>query len=136
MSCPTSRPPRCTGPLRAAKLMGRQAHHIDAQETEIDRDLTHSLDSVSVNQGTMPMGHRHDVAHRFDDAGLIVGEHYADQRPGTGRQQMVKHKEINDALAIHGKDRHRHVGGLCGFQQRRDHRHGDDVGNEGARRNF
>ena len=65
---------------RAADLVGGNGHHIDAEQTKIDRDFAEGLHRIGVHQRAMGLGKRHDFTQRLNDAGFIVGEHDADQR--------------------------------------------------------
>ncbi len=66
--------------LRAANLVRRQAEIVDAEQADIDRTLTEPLHRIA-NRQTACLAHdTSSFSHWLDHAGLIIGEHQAQNR--------------------------------------------------------
>ncbi len=90
-------------PHRPAELVGRNAHQIDAEHAEIDRNLAKACTASVCTSAPWAVRQGHDFAKRLNDARLIVGEHDTDQRLGAG-QQLGQRIEIDDALGRNRND--------------------------------
>ncbi len=63
----------------AVHLVGGEAEEIDAEGEDIDGDLADGLNGVGVDEGAGGMGEAGELGDGLEDAGLVVGEHEADE---------------------------------------------------------
>src|SRR5439155_14579196 len=106
------------GSDRAAELMGGNSHEIDGEQAEIDRNLAEALNGIGVNNPTMAMCNRGNLAHGLDDTSLVIRQHDRGQRPRPVAQHAVEPFKVNDAGPIYRYKFKRLAARLCSFDHR------------------
>jgi SHS2 domain-containing protein len=86
--------------LRAVGLVRGQAHQIDRQRRQVDRDLAGGLRRIDVEDDAALTADRADRRDVLDHADLVVDEHHRDQdrvRP----QRRLELVEVEQAVFLH-----------------------------------
>ena len=92
-------------PLGAGELVGGDAHHVDAEPGEGDRDAARRLHRVAMDQRAARACPFRDLGDRLDHAGLVVGQHDRDHglRPAGG-ERRIERAQVEHAVAVHRQD--------------------------------
>ena len=61
-------------------LWADEAEIVDAEAVQVDRHLAGGLHRIAMHQRAGVAGDAHDLGHRLQHAGLVVGEHHRHQR--------------------------------------------------------
>ncbi len=69
-----------TTSFRTMKLVSRQCEGVDAEIPERDRDLSHRLYRIRMNQDAPFPADPRNLRHRLQHSGLVVGQHHRDHR--------------------------------------------------------
>lgn len=102
------------GRHRAADLVGRYGHGVDAQLGDIERNMQVALDGIGVEQGAGSVSSGGQLADGLHHAGLVVGDHNAHERHVVA-QQLAQRGGFNVARAA----RLHQVDGKTGGAQQR-----------------
>ena len=88
--------------LGCAEFVAADGEKVDAQLTHADRNAAGRLDAVGVEESAGGTREGGDLAHRLQDAGLIIGVHDGDQG-GGGAQRAPDVIHANQAVAADGQ---------------------------------
>ena len=83
--------------LRRIHLVAGEAEQVAAQRLHIQRQLARALDRIRVEERARRVGRIGQHAHRLDHAGLVVGEHDADELR-RGPQRRLQRAHLNQPL--------------------------------------
>ena len=81
-------------------LVRGQAHQIDRQRGQVDRNLACGLRGVGVEDDPAFTAHRADGGDVLDDADLVVDQHHRDQ-DRVGTQCVAQAVQIQQAVLLH-----------------------------------
>ena len=89
----------------AAELVRREAHEIDGQRIDVDRQPARCLDRVTMKRNAATMRDRSELCDRFDAPDLVVRIHDA-RKCGLRSQRGLEALRVDDARSIDGQQRH------------------------------
>ncbi len=100
---PTTSAPTPCGP---PSLWAESARVSAPSAVDVDGDLAGRLDGVDVQPAAGGAHQRGGLGHRLDDAGLVVGQHQADEgRAGAGAPgARASQSEVGHAVGVHRPD--------------------------------
>ncbi len=78
-------------------LVGAERHQVDVIGLHIHRDLAEGLHGVAVEENVFFAADFTDLAHRLDDADLVVCVHDADQH-GVGGNRVAQFVQVQPAI--------------------------------------
>ena len=88
-------------PLRPAELVAGEGEAVGAQPFQRDRHPPRRLHCVNVQQRVVAPAEGQRLGDGVDHAGLVVGQHQADQGRGAGRQAALQRREVQHPLPVH-----------------------------------
>jgi hypothetical protein len=90
--------------LRTAELVRRHGQGVGAERREIHRDLAGGLDGVDMQPAIGLADQPGRLRHGLDHAGLIVGQHQADQGARAAVPRPRQPVQVGDAVGVHRPD--------------------------------
>ena len=96
--------PQRAGSFRAVELVRRERQQIHAKRAHVDRDLSHRLHRVGVEEGAVLVRDRREVGDRLDRADLVVGVHHRDDG-GLARDRRGQRRRGDDAGGVDRQQR-------------------------------
>ena len=74
---------QCAYALGTMHLVGADGEHVATKTLYVEGDLARSLYGVDVEENARLSSNTSNIFNRLQNAGLVVGQHHADQ-PGVG----------------------------------------------------
>ncbi len=85
--------------LGSVHLVGADGEQVAAEAADVKGDLARALHRIDVEESTCRAGDSSDFFNGLQDAGLIVGQHHADQA-GFGPEGALNVRRIDEAAGL------------------------------------